>query len=85
MTPQEVSMTIGLITLALTLSGLIWHAATMAQQLRELRAWREKHEPTAVEIAKLDAAIHAQGQQLDSIRVDIQRLYDRKPTRGQSS
>ncbi len=69
--------------LIITLGGLIWRSATLAQQVEELRKWREKHEPTAVELVQVQATLQAVMASLVEIKADIQRLYDRsRPSAG---
>lgn len=85
---------VAIIGLALTVGGLIWRAAEQSGELKALRrdhdshvaelaAWRLKHEPTAVQLASMQATLTALQGTLSKIEEDIQRLYDRRP-RGTS-
>lgn len=80
MTPA-VELATALVGLFLPIVGLIWHAATLAERVRALEVWRQAHEPTAVQLASLQATLASLQGTLAKIEEDIQRLYDRSNRR----
>lgn len=83
-TAEIVALVAAIVALAMTLGGLIWHAATLAQSVKELQHWREKHEPTAVELVELKALLSGVVSQITDVKADIQRLYNRSSTGGRT-